>query len=141
MRSTTRTYAELAQFDTLLDRFRYLSLRGTVGEATFGFERWMNQEFYRSSEWRRIRHHVIARDEGNDLGIEGYPIHDRVIVHHMNPMNPYEIEHGDEAILNPDFLISTTLRTHNAIHYGDERQLPRPFVPRRPGDTIPWRTR
>lgn len=121
-----------------MERFHYLSLQGQVGDSTFGFDRWINQQFYGSTEWRNIRHHVIARDEGNDLGVEGYPIHSRPIIHHMNPMLPEQIVHGDERILDPEFLITTTHRTHNAIHYGDERQLPRPFTARTPGDTKLW---
>ena len=121
-----------------MERFRYLSLQGQVGDITFGFDRWINQQFYGSAEWRNIRHHVIARDEGNDLGVDGYPIHHRPIIHHMNPMLPEQIVHADERILDPEFLITTTHRTHNAIHYGDERQLPRPFTARTPGDTKLW---
>lgn len=133
-----RTYRELRRIETFEDRFRYLSLRGRVGDSTFGFDRWINQEFYRSHQWRQLRHHVIARDMGCDLGVEGYEIHDRVIIHHMNPMNADDIVHGEESILDPEFLITTTHRTHNAIHYGDESLLPRPLVERRFGDTKLW---
>ena len=133
-----RSYSDLRRLNTFEDRFRYLSLRGQVGEATFGFDRWINQEFYRSREWKQIRQHVIARDEGCDLGIEGYEIHTRLIIHHMNPMTADDICHDEESILDPEFLITTTHQTHNAIHYGDERLLPRPLVPRRPGDTKLW---
>jgi hypothetical protein len=135
---TTRTYSELARIPDFVGRYQYLKLRGAVGEATFGFDRWMNQDFYRSREWKRIRHHVIARDNGCDLGVEGYEIYDRIYIHHMNPMTSDDIIHGDEAILDPEFLISTTHLTHNAIHYGDERQLPRQLIERRPGDTKLW---
>jgi hypothetical protein len=134
----TRTYSELRRIETFEERFRYLSLRGRVGESTFGFDRWMNQEFYRSREWKQIRHHVIARDYGCDLGIEGYEIHSGLYIHHMNPMQVSDIAHGDEHILNPEYLITTSHPTHNAIHYGDERLLPRPFEPRRRGDTKLW---
>lgn len=133
-----RSYSDLRRLQTLEERFRYLALRGSVGQSTFGFERYVNQQFYTSRQWRQVRHHVIARDLGCDLGIEGYEIHERVYIHHMNPMTVADIEHGDADILNPEFLISTTHRTHNAIHYGDERQLPRPIVERRPGDTMLW---
>lgn len=133
-----RTYSELSFIDTFEDRYRYLALRGSVGEATFGFDRWINQEFYRSRQWKDIRHHVIARDNGCDLGIEGYEIHSGLYIHHMNPLRAEDIVNADESILDPEFLISTTHRTHNAIHYGDERQLPRPFVPRNKGDTKLW---
>lgn len=98
----------------------------------------MNQEFYRSREWKQVRNEVIVRDNGCDLGVEGYEIHEPIYIHHMNPMTPDDIMHGEEDILNPDFLISTTHRTHNAIHYGDERQLPRQLIERRAGDTKLW---
>lgn len=133
-----RTYSELSQFDSFEERYRYLRLRGAVGDATFGFDRWINQTFYRSAEWRSIRHHVIARDLGCDLGVEGYEIHDRIYIHHMNPMTVSDITHGESHILNPEYLISTTHRTHNAIHYGDERLLPRQLAVRSPGDTRLW---
>ena len=133
-----RTYSELRRLTDFEDRYRYLALRGSVGRATFGFDRHINQQFYRSTEWRHIRHHVIARDLGCDLGVEGYEIHDRVYIHHMNPMTVNDIAHGEDSILNPEFLISTTHRTHNAIHYGDERLLPRQLTERRSGDTKLW---
>lgn len=133
-----RTYSELEQFDSFEDRFRYLVLQGDVGVATFGFDRHINQQFYRSREWRRIRHHVAARDLGCDLGVEGYEIHGHVLIHHMNPINVHDIAHGDPDILDPEFLITTTQRTHNAIHFGDERHLPRPLAVRVPGDTRLW---
>lgn len=134
----SRSYSELIQFGTFEERFRYLALRGRVGDDTFGFDRYINQMFYASWEWKNVRTHVIARDEGCDLGVEGYDIHARLVIHHMNPMSPKDIIHGDESILDPEFLITTTHQTHNAIHYGDERQLPRPFVARRAGDTKLW---
>jgi hypothetical protein len=133
-----RTYTELRQLETMQERFDYLKLHGFVGESTFGFDRWMNQEFYRSHEWRSVRVHVIARDSACDLGIEGYEIHHRLTIHHMNPMSVGEIAQGDSSILDPEFLITVANRTHNAIHYGDESLLPRPFVERRPGDTNLW---
>jgi hypothetical protein len=133
-----RTYRELRRLTTFEDRFRYLALRGKVGEETFGWDRWINQQFYTSTQWKQIRNYVIVRDEGCDLGIPGFEIHQRIIIHHMNPMSIREVSHGDPEILDPDFLISTTHRTHNAIHYGDERLLLRPFVERRSGDTKLW---
>lgn len=133
-----RTYTELIRLHTLRDRFNYLALRGQVGRDTFGFDRYLNQEFYTSREWRNARRDVIARDYGRDLGLEGYEIHDRVYVHHMNPMTVSEIVNGDPRILDPEFLIAVTHGTHNAIHYGDENLLPRPIVERRPGDTRLW---
>lgn len=133
-----RSYSELRRLDSFIDRFRYLQLRGDVGASTFGFDRYMNQQFYRSREWRQLRQHVIARDQGCDLGLDGYEIFDRIYIHHMNPMTVEDIEHGNESILDPEFLISTTHKTHNAIHYGDEKLLPQPIVERRPGDTKLW---
>ena len=133
-----RSYSEMSQLQTFDERFQYLTLRGDVGQSTFGFDRYINQQFYTSTEWRRIRQHVIARDLGLDLGIEGYEIFDKVIIHHMNPMTVEDIEHGDPSILDPEFLITTCHNTHNAIHYGDERLLPKPLVDRRPGDTKLW---
>jgi hypothetical protein len=133
-----RRYRELKSIETFEERYKYLALRGVVGQPTFGFDRYINQQFYTSSEWRSIRHHIIVRDNGCDLGIDGYEIHDKIIIHHMNPMTADDIKHGDDDILDPEFLISTTLRTHNAIHYGDERLLPRPLVERKPGDTKLW---
>jgi hypothetical protein len=123
---------------TFEDRYRYLALKGVVGDSTFGFDRYINQQFYTSTQWRQLRHHVIARDNGSDLGVEGYEIFNRIVIHHMNPMTADDIAHGDEDILDPEFLITTTPRTHNAIHYGDEKLLPRPLVARSPGDTKLW---
>lgn len=133
-----RTYSELRRIETFEDRFKYLSLRGQVGAATFGFDRYINQDFYHSRQWADIRHHVIARDSGCDLGVDGYEIYDRVIIHHMNPMTVDDIVEGSSDILDPEFLITTTHRTHNAIHYGDEKLLPRRLVERKPGDTKLW---
>jgi len=134
----SRSYQELLSYETFEERFRYLSLGGEVGADTFGFDRYLNQSFYASREWKRIRQQVIARDEGRDLALPGHEIYDRIYVHHMNPMTPDDIKHGNDDILDPDFLICVTHQTHNAIHYGDERALPRPFVERRPGDTKLW---
>jgi hypothetical protein len=133
-----RTYSELRRLETLEERFRYLAVRGTVGRSTFGFDRYLNQKFYTSTEWRQLRNHIISRDNGCDLGIAGYEIHDRIYIHHMNPMTVNEIVTGDPRILNPEFMIAVTQRTHNAVHYGDENLLPRPLVERRPGDTKLW---
>lgn len=133
-----RTFTELREFHAFEDRFRYLQLRGSVGNSTFGFDRYINQQFYRSTQWKRIRDAVIVRDLGCDLGVEGYEIFDRIYIHHMNPMLPEDIEEGDPDILDPEFLISTTHRTHNAIHYGDEKLLRRPLIERSPGDTTLW---
>lgn len=141
MTTRPKRYTELIRRHTLEDRFEYLSLRGEVGASTFGFDRYINQGFYKSREWRHLRNEIIVRDNGCDLGIEGYEIHDRIIIHHMNPMTVEDIEHGDDSILDPEFLISVSHNTHNAIHYGDYRLLPRPIVERRRGDTLLWSRR
>lgn len=133
-----RTYSDIRRLETFEERFGYLSLRGVVGESTFGFDRWINQEFYRSREWKSSRDTVIVRDNGCDLGIVGYEIHADLIVHHMNPLSVEDIEAGESWILDPEFLITTSLRTHNAIHYGDEKLLPRSPIVRLPGDTKFW---
>jgi hypothetical protein len=133
-----RTYSELRRLETLEARYAYLRLNGVVGKPTFGNERYINQNFYRSKQWEQIRHHIIVRDNGCDLGIDGYDIHNRLLIHHMNPMEAIDITSGSTHVLDPEFLITTTLLTHNAIHYGDERLLPREFIPRSAGDTKLW---
>jgi hypothetical protein len=133
-----RTFSELVHIPTFEARYEYLALDGHVGSSTFGFDRWMNQQLYRSVEWRRIRNFVIARDNGCDLAMPGFEIHDRIYIHHMNPMRAYDIVHDNEDIFNIDYLISTTHRTHNAIHYGTAELLPRQYVPRSAGDTKLW---
>lgn len=138
MSTMSRTYSDLIRIPTFEERYKYLQLKSKVGESTFGWERWMNQEFYRSREWKNARSEVIARDYGFDLGMPDFPVRGAPHVHHMNPMNPDAIEHGDPSIFDPEFLITVSQRTHNAIHFGDESQLPRIFVPRRPGDTKLW---
>ena len=134
----TRSYSELRRLTTFEERFEYLSLGGVVGEDTFGFDRWLNQQFYTSRQWKAGRHGVILRDNGCDLGIEGHEIYGQLIVHHMNPLTPKAIAHGESWILDPDFLITTTHNTHNAIHYGDASLLPSPYVERTRGDTRLW---
>lgn len=138
MTTRNKSYSELRRLDTIEERFNYLSLRGVVGDKTFGFDRYLNQQFYASVEWRRIRDYVIVRDNGCDLGVEGFDIHDRIYVHHMNPMTIGDFTEYNPDILDPEFLIAVTLRTHNAIHYGDKSLLPKPIVERRPGDTKLW---
>lgn len=138
MSTTIRSYTELIQLPLYEQRFKYLALRGGVGDSTFGFDRYINQQFYRSRQWRDVREHVIVRDLGCDLGVDGYQIHDRLVIHHMNPMQVEDISGGDPSILDPEFLITTTHQTHNAIHYGDERLLRKPFVSRKRGDTKLW---
>lgn len=134
----TRSYSELSKIEGFEDRYDYLALKGQVGVSTFGFDRHLNQVFYTSHHWRLVRSHVIARDAGCDLGVRGYEIHDKVYIHHMNPMTVDHLLDGDESVLDPEFLITTTHRTHNAIHYGDKDLLPRVFTPRQPGDTKLW---
>ena len=138
MSTRIRTYTELLSFSTFKERFEYLALRGNVGQETFGFDRYMNQMFYTSREWRKIRWDVIARDEGRDLAVKGYEIHGKITIHHLNPISPDDIKHGNLDILDPMFLITTTHQTHNAIHYGDQKLLRQPFVSRQPGDTRLW---
>lgn len=133
-----RTYSELSNIDTYEERFEYLVLGGQVGESTFGFDRWINQKFYTSNQWRDIRQRVILRDEGCDLGILGYEINNGLVVHHINPIESDDITHSEDWILNPEFLITTTHETHNAIHYGNRERLRKPFIPRAPGDTKLW---
>lgn len=138
--STIRTYSELIQLPTFIERYRYLKLNGRVGEETFGFERYLNQKFYQTSqEWKRIRNHVIARDLGRDLGCEGYDIYGKIFIHHMNPMAIADIVEFNPDILDPDFLICTSFETHNAIHYGSEELLIADPIERRPNDMCPWK--
>lgn len=133
-----RRYSELIHYDSFDDRFEYLSLGGEVGRSTFGFDRYINQKFYQSREWKTARRNVIVRDNGCDLGVPGFEIHGGLVVHHMNPMSVDDIVHGETWILDPDFLICTSNDTHNAIHYGDSSLLPKEFVARTPGDTKLW---
>ena len=134
-----RTYSELIKIQTFLERFKYLKLNGSVGVDTFGFDRYLNQTFYRSYEWKRLRNDVIVRDMGCDLGLEGYDIFDKILVHHMNPIGPDDIIHRSDYLLDPEFLICTSKLTHDAIHYGNEQILYQDPVIRTPGDTCPWR--
>lgn len=135
----TRRYRELERLDSFEERYEYLKLGGTVGHATFGYDRHLNQRFYLSREWKQARDYAIARDSGCDLGIEDYPIFTGLLVHHMNPVMVDDIVHGEEWILDPEFLITTTHRTHNAIHYGDPSLIREPYTERNPGDTTLWR--
>lgn len=139
MKTTVKTYSELVPLKTFEERFRYLKLNGMVGEETFGFDRFINQKFYKSREWKSIRDFVILRDNGCDLGIDGYEIHGDIFIHHMNPVSLNDIETMSDFLLSPEYLIATTLRTHNAIHYGDETLLIVPPAERTMNDTCPWK--
>lgn len=133
-----RTYKELSRLQTFEERFNYLKLSGSIGTETFGFDRYINQMFYRSKEWKSIRNHVIVRDNGCDLGVEGREIQKGIIVHHINPIKIDDIVSATEFLMNPDYLICTSLKTHNAIHYGDSNLLDKDPIIRRPGDTKLW---
>lgn len=135
---STRRYGELIQIPTLEGRYDYLKLGGSVGHSTFGYDRWINQKFYNSFEWKSVRNAVLVRDDGLDLGVPGFEVRGKPIVHHLNPMVPKDIVHFEEWILDPEYLITTSHNTHQAIHYGDKRMLPRQYVPRKPGDTSLW---
>lgn len=134
-----RSYSELCTLKTFEDRYKYLQLSGAVGKDTFGFDRYLNQIFYRSQEWKSVRDKVIIRDDGCDLGVKGYEIHGRIYIHHMNPIMLKDIEQRTDLLLNPEYLISTTHSTHNAIHYGDESLLPLVPKERSANDTCPWK--
>lgn len=134
-----RTYTELSKLPTFKERYRYLQLNGAVGQDTFGFDRYLNQGFYKSKEWKSIRDQIIVRDNGCDLGVEGYDIHARIYIHHMNPILPKDIVDQTEFLLDPEYLICVTHNTHNAIHYGDESLLVTEPVVRTPNDTCPWK--
>lgn len=134
-----RTYSELITLPTFLDRFEYLRLNGKVGEETFGYYRYLNQVFYRSAEWKKIRNLVIVRDNGCDLGLSGYDIHGKVYIHHMNPITVDDIRNRSEFLLNPDYLICVSHMTHEAITYGDKSLLLLEPIERTKNDTCPWR--
>ena len=138
MTMTIRTFSKLQSFSTFEARYKYLKLSGSVGRDVFGEDRYLNQLFYRSKDWRKIRDHVIVRDRGLDLGCDGYEIPGKILVHHMNPMTIDDVLHSSQEILDPEFLISTSSKTHLAIHYGDKKFLPRLSFERKPGDTKLW---
>jgi len=139
MNTIIRTYSELITLPTFMERYKYLRIGGTVGTDTFGFDRYLNQMFYKSDEWKSIRRHVIIRDCGCDLGIEGHEIHERILIHHINPISEEDILDRSDFLLNPEYLISTSHRTHNAIHYGDDSILIDVPLERRKNDTCPWK--
>lgn len=134
-----RTYFDLSKLNTFEERYDYLNLKGVVGVETFGFDRFINQSFYSSREWKSVRDFVIVRDGGCDLGVEGYEIRGKILIHHMNPISPKDINTHGDFLLNPEYLISTTLLTHNAIHYGDASLLIGDPIERKQNDTCPWK--
>ena len=134
-----KTYSELILLPTFEERFKYLQLNGRVGDDTFGFDRYINQKFYRSAEWKRIRDLVIMRDNGCDLALEGYEIYGRILIHHMNPITIKDVELSTEYLMNPEYLICVTHNTHNAIHYGDEKLINKGPIVRTKNDTCPWK--
>lgn len=135
-----RTYSELIKIPSFIERFRYLKLEGYIGEETFGFDRWLNQYFYKTKEWRDVRNQVILRDNACDLAHPDRPTFGRLIIHHMNPITEKDIVNRSDILLDPEYLITTVHDTHNAIHYGDESllMLDTPII-RKPNDTCPWR--
>ena len=134
-----RTYSELILLPTFEERFKYLQLNGRVGDDTFGFDRYINQKFYRSAEWKRIRDYIIIRDNGCDLAADGHEIHGRILIHHINPITISDIKFSTEYLMNPDYLICVTHNTHNAIHYGDDKQIITGPIVRTKNDTCPWK--
>lgn len=136
-----RSYSELIRLPTYLERFQYLQLSGKIGEETFGFDRYLNQILYRSPEWKRFRRDIILRDNGCDLACEGYEIIGKILVHHMNPITMEDILNRDPKIFDPENVISTSMNTHNAIHYGDESLLITQQIERSKYDTCPWKQR
>lgn len=134
-----KTYSELIQLPTFEERFQYLKLSGAVGKETFGFDRYLNQNFYRSAAWKRVRDQVIVRDNGCDLGIDSRIIYGKILIHHMNPINDRDIMDLTDILLNPEYLICVSHITHNAIHYSDESLLPSEPIVRFKNDTCPWK--
>ena len=134
-----KRYSELILLPTFEERYKYLQLNGVIGDETFGFDRYINQMFYRSQEWRQVRDYVIVRDNGCDLGIEGHEIRGKILIHHMNPIGIKDIQQVNKFLLDPEYLITTMLSTHNAIHYGDESLLVKDPIERSKNDTCPWK--
>lgn len=135
----SKSYSELVKLKTFDDRYNYLKLSGVVGQDIFGSERYLNQQFYTSRKWRSVRDQIIIRDNACDLGLEGYEIYDKIIVHHINPITIEDLENDEYSLYDSENLICTTNATHQAIHYSDETLLPRLSEPRRPNDMIPWK--
>ena len=137
-----KRYSEMITMSDFDDRFRYAKLDGQVGMDTFGFDRYLNQQFYRSKEWKRLRDQIIIRDNGCDLGVSGHEISGKIYIHHLNPLSPEDITESTEKLFDPDNLVCVSAETHNAIHYGDESILEKnKIVERSPGDTCPWKRR
>lgn len=134
-----RCYTDLKQIESFIERYQYLKINGTVGEQTFGIDRWVNQQLYKSQRWKRTRSQIIIRDNGCDLGIEGHELENHIVIHHMNPITLEDIEEDRDIIYNPEYLICCSSRTHQAIHFGDEGLLPKDYQERKPGDTCLWR--
>lgn len=139
MTTNIKTYSELIKLPTFKERYRYLKMNGIIGEETFGFDRWLNQAFYKSKEWLAIRDYVIFRDNGCDLGMPDREIHGRVLIHHMNPITKRDILDRSDFLLNPEYLITTTKVTHDAIHFSDESLLYEDPIERTMNDTCPWK--
>lgn len=139
MTMTIRSYNDLIKFDNFVDRYNYLRLGGRVGSETFGYERYLNQFFYKSPEWKAVRDYVIVRDNACDLGIKGRELESKIYIHHMNPISVKDLEYRTDLLLNPDYLITVSFQTHQAIHYGDENLLMKDPVVRTKYDTCPWR--
>lgn len=138
--TTTKKYSELIRLSTFMDRYQYLRLDGRVGIETFGYDRYLNQILYHTPEWRRFRRDIIIRDKACDLGCDGYELYDKILIHHINPITVDDVLNRDPKIFDPNNVISTSLNTHNAIHYGDERLLVSEPIVRTKNDTCPWKT-
>lgn len=136
-----RSYTELSSIDSYEERYKYLKIGSTVGAPTFGFDRYINQKFYSSAEWKNVRNRIIARDNGCDMGVPGHEIHGRIIIHHMNPIEVKNLFEKDLSVIDPEMLICVSEQTHRAIHYGDESMIDKPPITRRPGDTCLWKAR
>ena len=134
-----KTYSELIALPTFEERYEYLRLNGRVGEDTFGFDRYLNQNFYRSAEWRRIRDRVRVRDNGCDLAIDDRSIYGKILIHHMNPITDKDLFNLSDILLDPEYLICVSHNTHNAIHYGDGERLVKDPIVRTKNDTCPWK--
>lgn len=138
MKTIIRTYRQLHRIVSFEDRFQYLKLDGVIGDSTFGYDRYVNQALYKSKRWGQSRDEVIIRDDGNDLGVDGYRIYNKILVHHMNPITLEDIELDRDIVYDPQFLICTSLNTHNAIHYSNKDILYNVPVERRKNDTCLW---